>query len=334
MKILIIGGTNFIGRSQVETALAEGHEITLFNRGKTNPDLFPSVEKLHGDRDGHMEALQGRTWDLVIDNCGYVPRIVQQSADLLKDSVGRYVFISTVSVYSDGEKAGIDEQGALATLEDESVEEVNGETYGGLKVLCEKVVQDIYGDRALIIRPGLIVGPYDPTHRFTYWPARIADSERNSGEVLAPGQPNYGVQFIDARDLGAWTIHMATRGASGIYNATGPDYKLTMGTVLDECKQLTGSDVRLTWVPDEFLLENEVAPYTDMPLWVPADAIAFSTFDIGKAVQAGLTFRPLSETITDTLQWEQTREHPADEKLRGGLSAQREADLLARWHAR
>ena len=334
MDILIIGGSNFIGPSQVETALAQGHHVTLFNRGKTNPNLFPEVEKLHGDRDGHLDALHGRTWDVVIDNCGYVPRIVQQSADLLKDAVGRYVFISTLSVYSETDQAGLNEDSALATLDDDSVEEVTGATYGGLKVLCEQVVQRVYGDRALIIRPGLIVGPHDPTHRFTYWPVRIADSEQNGGEVLAPGQPDYGVQFIDARDLVTWTIHMATSGGSGVYNATGPDYKLTMGTVLETCRELTSSPVRFTWVDDAFLLENEVAPYSDMPLWVPADVRAFSTFDIRKAVQAGLSFRPLAETITDTLDWEQNREHQPDERPRSGLSAEREAELLEKWHAR
>ncbi len=333
MKILIIGGTKFIGRHQVEAALAAGHEVTLFNRGQTNPELFPEVEKLRGDRDGQLDALKGRTWDVVIDNCGYVPRVVRQSAELLSDVVGRYIFISTVSVYNEPDKPGIDESGQLETLQDETTEEVM-QAYGGLKVLCERVVQEVYGERALIIRPGLIVGPHDPTHRFTYWPLRMADESRQGGEVLAPGTPDNPVQFIDSRDLNEWVIRMAEQSGSGVYNATGPDIPLTMGTVLEVCQQVAETDLRLTWVDETFLLQHEVAPYTEMPLWVPAEAIAFNTFDVRKAISAGLAFRPLHETVRDTLNWERNRPHQPDEKMMDGMSTRREAELLMAWHAR
>ncbi|MBZ0295495.1 MAG: NAD-dependent epimerase/dehydratase family protein [Anaerolineae bacterium] len=330
MKILIIGGTQYIGRDQVEYALAQGHEVTLFNRGKTNPELFPEAEKLRGDRDGDLGALEGRTWDIVIDNCGYVPRVVRQSAELLAGSVGRYVFISTLSVYSDIHETGIDENGNLNVLEDETTEDVST-AYGGLKVLCEKVVQEVYGDRALIIRPGLIVGPHDPTNRFTYWPARVADTSRP--EVLAPGNPQDPVQFIDSRDLGRWAVDMAVRGNSGVFNATGPDYRLTMDVVLDTCKQVSGSDVQFTWVSEEFLTQHEVAPYSEMPLWVPSELAGFGSFDVRKAVKAGLTYRPLAETARDTLEWERNRDHAPDEKPRNGMSPEREAELLREWRA-
>lgn len=328
MKILIIGGTQFIGRDQVEYALSRGHEVTLFNRGKTNADLFPQVEKLRGDRDGDLGALEGRTWDIVIDNCGYVPRVVRQSVELLADAVGRYVFISTLSVYSEPQNIGIDENDKLAELEDETTEDVSA-AYGGLKVLCEQMVQETYGDRALIIRPGLIVGPHDPTHRFTYWPTRIADDSRP--EVLAPGNPQSPVQFIDTRDLGRWAVDMAAQGGSGVYNATGPDYRLTMDVLLETCKQVSQSDAQFTWVSEAFLLEHEVSPYMEMPLWVPAEYAGFGSFDVRKAVSAGLTFRPLAETVRDTLEWEQNREHAPDEKLRGGMTAARETELLQAW---
>ncbi len=336
MKILIIGGTQFIGIAQVEIALARGHEVTIFNRGKTNADMFPQVEKLIGDRDGNLEALKGRRWDVVIDNCGYVPRIVKQSAELLADAVDRYIFISTISVFADLTKPGIDENSPLAKLEDETTEVYMSEAYGGLKVLCEKVVEEAVPGRTLIIRPGLIVGPNDPTNRFTYWPARIADSSRK--EVLAPDSPEVGSQVIDARDLGAFTIKMAEEKATGIYNATGPDYRLTLGKIFDTSKEITGSDVNFTWVSEEFLLENKIEPFSQMPLWVPRAMAGFDKVNVSKAINAGLTFRPLEETIRDTLAFEAERHAKAGEDdpqlKRAGLSPEREAELLAAWHAK
>lgn len=338
MKILIIGGTQFIGKHMVDEALKRGHQITLFNRGKTNPHLYPQVEKLHGNRDGELDALKGRSWDVVIDNCGYVPRVVKQSAQLLADAVERYVFISSISAYADLNTPGIDENSPLATLQDETVEEVTGETYGGLKVLCEKVVEESLPGRTLVIRPGLIVGPEDPTHRFTYWVARLADESRCGGEALCPDSPQVGTQVIDGRDLGAWTIDMAERQATGVYNATGPDYPLTLGKLFDTCKAAAGTQVRLTWASEEFLLENGVTPWQDLPLWVPREVAGFDKVNVSKAINAGLTVRPIEDTVRATLAWEQARRAAAGEddpqSKRAGISAEREAELLAAWHAR
>jgi len=326
MKILIIGGTRFLGRHVVHSALARGHEVTLFNRGLTNPDLFPQVETILGDREKDLAELLGHEWDAVIDTCGYVPRIVRLSAESLEGSVNRHVFISSISVYASFSKVGIDESDPVGNMEDETVEEITGETYGPLKVLCEKVVQDTFGDEgALIVRPGLIVGPYDPTDRFTYWPVRVA----RGGDVLAPEEPDVPIQIIDARDLSDFIIKLIEENASGIFNATGPDYELTMGTMLETCKQVSRSDANFKWASVEFLTEHKVEPWSDMPVWIPnveQDA-GFSRIDISKAIKAGLTFRPLEETVRDTLEWAETR--PSDREWRAGLSAEREAKVLA-----
>ena len=332
MKLLIIGGTRFVGRHLVEEALQRGYEVTLFNRGQTNPDLFPQVENLVGDRDGGLEVLAGRSWDAVIDTCGYVPRVVRASAEMLEQAVHRYVFISTISVYADFSAIGITEDSPLATMADESVEAVTGETYGPLKVLCEQAVKAVYPGRGLIIRPGLIVGPHDPSDRFTYWPVRVAQG----GEILAPGTPDRSVQFIDARDLGRWTLDMVEQEKSDIYQATGPDYALSMGHLLNTCRQVSGADegreAAYTWVADEFLVAQEVEAYLEMPLWVPmrADTAGFERVHISKAMVAGLTFRPLVETVRDTLVWAQSR--PKDYEWRGGLRPEKEAALLQAWH--
>src|SRR6185503_2173656 len=236
MRILIIGGTRFLGRHLVEAALGRRHEVTLFNRGKSNPDLFPDLETILGDREHDVNKLQGRIWDAVIDVAGYLPRIVRLSAEVLEPNVRRYVFISTISVYENFRKAGIDEAYPVGKLEDETVEEITGETYGPLKVLCERAVHDIYGERALIIRPGLIVGPHDPTDRFTYWPVRVA----RGGDVLAPQKPEALTQIIDVRDLSDFIIKLIEDSTWGVYNATGPDYELTMGRLLEVSKQVSG----------------------------------------------------------------------------------------------
>src|SRR5574337_1126119 len=232
MRLLILGGTVFLGRHLVEVAIARRHEITLFNRGQHNPDLFSHVEKLRGNRDGDLTALQGRRWDVVIDTCGFVPRIVRASTELLADAIDHYVFISSLSVFKDFSVSGMDESAAVSTLADETVEEVNGETYGPLKALCEQAAERVMPGRVLIIRPGLIVGSHDPTDRFAYWPQRVAQG----GEVLAPGHPNRAIQMIDVRDLAEWIVQMVETGRSGVYNATGPDYALTMGQLLEACK--------------------------------------------------------------------------------------------------
>ncbi|KAA3660357.1 MAG: NAD-dependent epimerase/dehydratase family protein [Chloroflexi bacterium] len=326
MKFLIIGGTRFLGRAIVDAALAAGHEVTLFNRGKSNPDLYDGVERLVGDRDGGLDVLKGRKWDAVIDTCGYVPRLVQDSAEFLADAVDHYTFISTISVYSEHNLVGMDEDAPLGTMEDETVEEINGETYGPLKVLCEKVADEAMNGRVLHVRSGLIVGPHDISDRFTYWPYRVA----KGGDVLAPGKPDAPVQFIDVRDIAEWTIRATEQRLTGPYNVTGPDYTLTMQAVVNSCRDVSGSDAQFTWVSDEFLQKNEVGAYVEMPLWVPSEGYAgFSTVNCQKAFAAGLTFRPLAQTVQDTLTWLQSR--PADYEWRGGLKLEREAKLLQKW---
>jgi 2'-hydroxyisoflavone reductase len=327
MQLLIIGGTRFAGRHLVEAALARHHTLTLFNRGQSNPDLFPKVEQLHGDRTEDLAVLQDRSWDAVIDTSGYVPRHVRSSAQALVGQTDRYVFISTVSVYAENNPRGMDETSPLAVLKDESVEEVTGETYGGLKVMCEKAVEDVYADRALIIRPGLIVGPHDPTDRFTYWPVRIA----HGGEVLAPGNPDQPVQIIDGRDMAQWIISMVEEKRSGIFNAVGPDYALTTKQMLDSCVAVCNPQAQLTWVSEEFLITAGVQPWSEIPVWVPEQDAAFDTCSNARAIVAGLKFRPLAETIADTLAWAKTR--PVDHAWRAGLTHDREAELLQKWHA-
>jgi 2'-hydroxyisoflavone reductase len=324
VKLLIIGGTVFLGRHLVHAALDRGVTVTLFNRGQQNPDLFPRVEKLRGDRDGGMDALSGRRWDAVIDTCGYFPRVVRASAECLAAVVDHYTFISSISVFSNLSQVGIDETAPVGRLDDPAVEEVTGETYGPLKALCEEAVEATMPGRALIIRPGLIVGPHDPTDRFTYWPHRIA----RGGAVLAPGSPDCRIQFIDARDLARWTLRMIDRRQTGNYNATGPDYGLSMGTLLEECKTVSGSDARLVWASDEYLLGKGVQPWMGLPLWIPdaPDTAGFSAVNCGKALRSGLTFLPLGDTIRDTLAWDASR--PENRPWKAGLSPDREAELL------
>jgi nucleoside-diphosphate-sugar epimerase len=331
MQILIIGGTVFLGRHLVEAAQARGHAITLFNRGQHNPELFPEVEKLRGDRGSDLSALAERRWDAAIDTCGYVPRVVRASAELLADAVEHYTFVSSISVYADFKKQGINESDPVGTLADETVEEVTGESYGPLKALCEQAAERAMPGRVLNARPGLIVGPHDPTDRFTYWPRRVAQG----GAVLAPNRPEHGTQIIDVRDLADWMIAMAEERRVGIYNATGPEYHLTIGHVLDESKAVSGSDARFVWVSERFLLDAGVQPWGQVPLWVPEedpDNAGFDSVDCTKAIDAGLHFRPLAETIGDTLAWDATL--PADRELRAGLTREREAELLQAWHNR
>jgi 2'-hydroxyisoflavone reductase len=298
MKLLVLGGTKFLGRHVVDSALARGDEVTIFTRGQTNPELYPGIEHLTGDRDGKLDALAGRTWDGVVDTSGYVPRVVRQSAELLRDGVGRYVFVSSVSAYGDP-SVPLTEASPLAELEDPLTEEVEA-SYGALKAACEHVIEEVFGDRGSSVRAGLIVGPYDPTERFTYWPRRIAEG----GEVLAPGDPDAPMQFIDARDLAAFLLELATSGPGGPLNATGPAERLTMRDALERIR--SGVDARCTfrWVDDETLLAAEVGPWMELPLWLPgADYGGMLQADISRALAAGLTFRPLEETARDTLAW-------------------------------
>ncbi len=325
MDLLILGGTRFVGRHLVTAALDRGHRVTLFNRGQSAPDLFPEVETLRGDRDGNLSALRGREWDAVVDTCGYVPRIVRASAGLLADAVDRYVFISSISVYEDSLPPGADESAPVAALEDESIEEVTGETYGALKALCERAAEDAMPGRVVGVRPGLIVGLHDPTGRFAYWPVRAA----RGGEALAPGRPDRPVQFVDARDLGRWLVSMAERGEPGTYNATGPEDTLTMGSMLEACAEATGNDVNFTWVDDAFLEERDVQPFMGLPLWLPERYAGLAAVDNSRAVAAGLHFRPLKETVGDVLEYERGL-HGA--QYDAGLDPGRERELLEEWH--
>ena len=327
MELLIIGGTRFLGRALVDEARAAGHTLTLFNRGRSNPALYPDVEQLHGDRDGGLAALAGRRWDAVIDTCGYVPRVVRAAAAFLAPAVEHYTFISTMSVYAEPLAEGTDEAAPVGTIPDESIEEISGGSYGPLKALCERAATEAMDGRALHVRSGLIVGPHDASDRFSYWPARVA----RGGEMLAPVSPGYGVQFIDVRDLAAWTLRATAARLTDAYNVTGPERPLPIGRLLDAARDLTGSDARFTWVPDDFLTAHDVGPYVELPLWVPAEAGGFNSFNIDRALAAGLTFRPVAETVADTLAWLATR--PADTVWRAGLPAEREAQLLAEWHA-
>ncbi len=326
MRLLILGGTVFLGRHLVEAALARGHDVTLFNRGQQNAELFPDLEKLRGDRDGGLAALQGRRWDAVIDTSGYVPRLVRDAATALANTVDHYTFISTISVFADVREPGVDEQGAVGTLPDPSVEEVTGETYGPLKALCEQAAEAAMPGRVLVVRPGLIVGPFDPTDRFTYWPRRVA----RGGDVLAPGRPERPVQIIDARDLATWTIRLIEQRQTGIYNATGPDYTLSMGHLLTECRSVTGSDAHFVWVDDRFLLDAGVGPWMELPLWIPEGEMSgLLQVDCRKAWAAGLSFRRLAETIRDTLAWDMSR--PDGVERKAGMAAEREATVLQSW---
>ncbi len=330
MKLLVIGGTMFLGRHLVDAALAGGHEVTLANRGKTNPDLFPSVERLAVDRDNDLSALETGEWDAVIDTCGYVPGHVRPLAELLADRVGHYTFVSSVSVYSDVSKPGVDEESPVGSLDDESVTEVTGETYGPLKVLCENAVRSVYGNRAMIVRPGLIVGPWDPSDRFTYWPRRFD----LGGEAIVPGWRDMPVQLADVRDLSEWMVSAADAKTSGVFNGTGPDTPWTLEEMVNACIAAAGpNSATPVWVDEEFLLEHEVGPWAELPVWLPSmsDNAGMLSVSVDAAVNAGLTFRSIDEVVRDTLAWDRTRRATP---LRGPLDAAKEAEVLAKWKAK
>ena len=330
MRILILGGTRFLGRALVEAALAQRPPAYPVQPRPSDPGIFSEVEQLHGDRDGGLTALAGRSWDAVIDTCGYVPRIVRQSAELLAPSVEHYTFVSTLSVYADARQPGITEAYPLGRLADESVEEITGETYGPLKVLCESAVEQAFPGRALVVRPGLIVGPHDFSDRFSYWPYRLG----RGGEVLAPGRPSRPVQFIDVRDLAEWLVRMVEARQAGVFNAGGAAGILTMQALLEACRREAGSQAQLTWVSESFLLGQGVEPWTELPLWIPEsdpDSAGFFTISSQKAEAAGLSYRPLGETIRATLDW--LAERPADRPWHAGLEPERERQLLELWHS-
>jgi 2'-hydroxyisoflavone reductase len=323
MRLLVLGGTVFLGRHLVEAALARGHDVTLFNRGTSGPGVFTDLPQIHGDRktDEGLAALDGiGPFDAVIDTCGYVPRVVGLSARKLTAKAGCYCFISTVSVYKNWPDEPCGEEATLATIEDPGVEEVTGETYGALKVLCEQEAEAAFPGRALIVRPGLIVGPHDPTDRFTYWPHRVAQG----GEILAPGGPETPVQFIDVRDLAEWTIRLLEEKKMGIYNADGP--RTTFGALLDAC----GAQ-KVAYVSETFLQEQGVAPWSELPLWIPGlnEKPAGGATDCTKAIVAGLTYRPIVETVRATLAWDAARSHEGAWKTT--LTKEKEEQVLAAW---
>ena len=330
MNILVIGGTQFLGRHLVQVALERGHEVTLFNRGNRNP--FPQLETIKGDRDpdkgNGLEALKHREFDAVIDPSGYVPRIVKASAELLKDHTKHYTFISSISVYSSFAQPA-SEDAPVAKLEDETTEAVTGESYGGLKVLCERAVEAVMPGRTLNIRPGLIVGEFDPTDRFTYWVERIA----RGGTVLVPGSPELETQFIDAADLATWTIRVVEQNVTGIFNATGKT--ITFGETLGAIKTTLNSDASLEYVAEAFLLEQDIKPWMgedSLPLWIPssdADSANFARVPIQPALEKHLGFRPLEYTIEDTDKFIKSRD--ADYVWKSGLSAKKETELLEAW---
>jgi 2'-hydroxyisoflavone reductase len=335
LRILILGGTGFTGPVQVRYALSRGHRVTTFNRGKTHPGELPSeVEQLPGDRNGKLDALKDRQWDVAIDNPTTLPAWVRDAAQILKGNVDRYVFISTISVYADTSK-GVDESAPLQKYEGadafkETLEAMRAsgyKTYGPLKALSEKEAEKWFPGKVLIIRPGLIVGPGDETDRFTYWPVRI----ERGGEVLAPGAPTDPVQFIDARDLAEWTIRMVESRETGTYNATGPAKPLGIGDMLGKIKAALSANANFTWANAEFLKEQKVQAWSDMPVWA-GDELGLARTKIGDALTKGLTFRPLVDTARDTLAWFKSQSQDRQSHLKAGLAPEREAEVLAAWH--
>jgi 2'-hydroxyisoflavone reductase len=316
VRLLVFGGTGFLGRYVTEAALARGHDVTLFNRGQTNPGLFPDVERIVGDRGGDLASLRGRSWDAVVDVPARIPRHVRASADALART-GFYAFVSTISVYRDFSRPGIDESAPLREY-DPSMGDDDMEWYGPRKAECERIVGEAFPDRALIVRPGLIVGPYDPTDRFTYWAERLA----RGGEILAPGPPEREVQFADVRDLAPWIVGLVEERRDGVFNATNEG--VTMGELL------AGAEV--TWVSDAFLVDQGVGEWMELPLWLADPEWAgMQQVDVSRAVAAGLRFRPVAETVRDTAEWAATRgEHEPE----AGLAPDRERELLEAWRTR
>jgi 2'-hydroxyisoflavone reductase len=342
LKLLILGGTGFLGPHTVRRAVARGHEMTLFNRGKTRPELFPDLEKLRGDRDENdLEALKGRQWDAVIDTSAYVPGHVEQSASLLAEGLKQYVMISSISAFGDHSTPYADETAPVAEVPAEVVEKATSmrtlfaeylNYYGGLKALCEQAAEKVLPGKVTNIRPGLISGPGDPSDRFSYWPIRI----ERGGEVLAPGDGTDPIQIIDVRDLAEWIIHCIENSVFGLYSAVTPAGRFNMAEMLYGIKAALTTDARFTWVPEEFLDTFEIRAWAEMPMWVPAhgETAGFHLVKSDAAVAHGLKFRPLAVTAVDTVEWNKTRSEERQQNLRAGITAEREAEVLKAWHER
>lgn len=330
LSILVLGGTRFVGPHFIEAARARGHAISIFNRGRTNVGRVKDVEVLNGDRDGQLDTLKGRKWDAVLDTSGYVPRHVRASAELLAGQTAHYLFVSSISVYASLAKAN-DETSPVGKLKDETVEKVDGETYGPLKALCEQAAEKAMPGRVTVLRPGLIVGPEDNTDRFTYWPARVA----RGGEVLAPNSPADRIQIVDVRDLAAFALRAIEAKTLGTFNLISSPGQFTMGALLDACVQAASNDAKPTWVPADFLGAQKVAGWSDMPVWLHAvgDDAGYASTSDARAKGAGLMIRPIPETVRDTLAWHRSRPTEQQAALKAGISAGRERAVLAAWHA-
>lgn len=331
MKILVIGGTRFFGRAFTELALADGHEVTIFHRGQSDSEHFTEATRVIGDRHEDLANLGEGPWDAVLDTCAYVPGSVTQALDYLKDKTEHYVFISTVSVYTESDEMNRDEDADLQTLpEGEPDDELKLENYGPLKVLCEQAAEAALPGKVTIVRPGLIVGPHDATNRFTYWQIRV----RKGGDVLVPGDGSSLVQIIDARDLAAFCLTLIRNKIIGTFNACGPQEPHTIQAVLDTAKDVSGSDANFVHVDEKWLLENEVGPWMELPLWIPSpEGQAMMNMDVQRGIDAGMRFRPLAETIRDTYTWYDSIDGDSKE-WSAGMDPAREADLLAQWAAK
>lgn len=324
MRVLVLGGTAFLGIHLTNDLLARGHEVTHFNRGRTGASP-PGVRTIRGDRAVGFTGLEAEHFDAVVDTSGYYPAIVERSASFFEPRCARYLFVSTISVYDHSIADGVEDAPMKPMPPDASLTEMTPDSYGPLKAMCERVVTGIFGERATIVRPGLIVGPNDTTDRFTYWPVRFA----RGGEILVPGSADRPVQFVDVRDLAAFMVRLLERSIGGEFLVTSPRNGITMGAVVEACANAAGAAHTVRWAEDEFLTANEVAPWMDLPLWIPAseNMPGFMNFNVRRALDAGFTTRPLAHTVRDTLAWAQTR--PGDYEPRAGITAEREAELLA-----
>ena len=329
MDILILGGTGFIGPHLVQHALDRGHRLTLFNRGRTNTHLFPDVEKLVGDRNGDLTALEGRCFDAVIDNSGYTPQQVSLSVELLKNACDQYLFTSTRAVYTDFTQAVMDEDAPFGPRD---IPESEWDGYGPNKVLAERIVQSAFGARTLIARPPVIVGPGDRTDRFTYWVDRIDDG----GDILVQGDYDDPVQFVDVRDLSEFYVHLLENSTAGIFNTEAPGSELTTAGLVHGINAITSTPSTFHWVDWDFLLDAGEVPQGTLAFWQPPRGryLNYGRMDNSRAIEKGLRFRPLADIARDTLEWHRTRDAEVQDTLRAGLSREREAELLANWHRR